>query len=114
MLAHSSSTTVNLGDAMDGDLELSAVEISAMFDDPAWSSRFPPILTIPQAAELLQVSVETIRCWRSRGELDCCSRRVGKHVRIFRDRLIAWAAGNPTVFNDSKKPVHHTRTRKEV
>jgi hypothetical protein len=72
----------------DPSLKLSGKEIAAAFSDPIWSEKFPPILTIEQSADLLQVPVGTLRDWRSRGLLGSCSRRVGKHVRVFRDRLL--------------------------
>lgn len=68
--------------------DLSESEISAMFADPCNTEQFPPILTVDQAAELLQVPKNTIYDWNSRGLLKSCSRRVGRHLRIIRDRLI--------------------------
>jgi excisionase family DNA binding protein len=79
------------GFAMDGkgnSLKLTAQEVAALFTDPVCCSRFPPLLTIDQAAELLQIPVATLYDWRSRGLLGNCSRRLGKHVRFYRDRLI--------------------------
>lgn len=75
---------------MDGDLSLKLTdkEIAAQFADPRWAERFPPILAIEQAADLLQVPKATLYDWRSRGLLANCSRKVGKRVRFFRDRLI--------------------------
>lgn len=75
---------------MDGDssLQLSTKEIAAPFSDPLWAERFPPILTIEQAADLLQIPRATIYDWRSRGLLGSCCRKVGKHLRFFRDRLV--------------------------
>ncbi len=40
--------------------------------------RFPPILNVQQAAELLQVSINTIYEWSSKGYLKGCSRKHGK------------------------------------
>lgn len=77
---------------------LTRAEIRQAFSDPQWSERFPPVLSMPQAAELLQVPIGTIYQWRSRGLLDCCSKRVGKHVRFLRDRLIQ------QVFNEGLNP----------
>lgn len=76
---------------MDGSRRqsLTRAEIQQAFSDPHWAKQFPPILSVPQAAELLQVPVGTIYQWRSRGVVDDCSERVGKHVRFFRDRLVA-------------------------
>jgi hypothetical protein len=75
-------------------LKLSQAEISAMFADPAWSSRFPPILDLEQAAELARVPLETLRSWRSRGLLGDCSHKPGKRVLIVRDRFVAWLFGS--------------------
>jgi hypothetical protein len=72
----------------DPSLKLTGKEITTTFSDPIWSEKFPPVLTIEQAASLLQVPVGTLRGCRSRGLLGTCSRRVGKHVRFFRDRFI--------------------------
>lgn len=73
-----------------GGLQLTDAEIRDAFSDPQWEERFPPILTIKQAADLAQVPVATIYDWRSRGRLNGCSRRVGRHVRIHRDRYLAF------------------------
>ncbi len=76
--------------SVDPPLKLTNSEISAAFANPGDADVFPPILTIEEAAALLQVPVETLRDWRSRGLLKGCSRRKGKRVRFFRDRLIQW------------------------
>jgi excisionase family DNA binding protein len=73
----------------DRPLKLTSREISSCFCGSDWAQKFPPILTIEQAADLLQVPVGTLRDWRSRGLLGTCSRRLGKHVRFFRDRLLS-------------------------
>lgn len=69
-------------------LKLTDREIAAAFSEPRWVEKFPPILTLKQAAELLQIPLQTLYQWRSRGLLGHCSRKVGKHVRIYRDRLL--------------------------
>lgn len=53
-----------------------------------WGEKFPPILDIAQAAELLRIPVGTLRDWRSRGLLDGCCRRCGRRVLFLRDRLV--------------------------
>ncbi len=70
------------------DALISKEEIRATFADEANSAAFPPILTVQQAALLMQVPVATVYDWSSRGLLDHCARRVGKHLRIFRDRFV--------------------------
>ena len=75
---------------MDGhqSLRLTDKEISAPFSDPLWAERYPPVMTLDQAAEMLQLPKGTLYDWRSRGLLGSCSRKAGKHVRFFRDRLL--------------------------
>ncbi len=75
---------------MDGEqsLKLTDKEIASSFADPHWAERFPPVMTLDQAADLLQMPKATVYDWRSRGLLGSCSRKVGKRVRFFRDRLI--------------------------
>jgi excisionase family DNA binding protein len=80
--------------ANDGSLRLTARDLADAFADPAWAAKFPPVLSVDQAAALLQVPKATVYDWRSRGLLQGCSRRVGKHVRFFRDKLIL------QIFND--------------
>jgi excisionase family DNA binding protein len=75
----------------DGDMRLSKDEINSAFSDPLWAREYPPILNVDQAARLLQVPRGTLYDWSSRGLLRGCSRRVGKHLRFFRDRLITTA-----------------------
>lgn len=69
-------------------LGLSETEISELFSDVNWAKSFPPILTVEQAAELLRVPKKTIYDWSSRGVLAGCSRKVGRHLRFLRNRLI--------------------------
>jgi excisionase family DNA binding protein len=69
-------------------LKLTAQEIQRAFADTKWAEIFPPILTVEQAAKLLVVPKATVYDWSSRGLLSGCARRVGKHLRFVRDRLI--------------------------
>jgi excisionase family DNA binding protein len=81
---------------MDGDkgLQLSDREIAQFFADPDTAAKFPPILTLQQAAELLVIPDGTLRDWRSRGLLPGCARRLGREVRFIRDRLIKHVFNN--------------------
>lgn len=72
----------------DESLKLTDREIAGMFSHPIDAERFRPVLTLEDAAALLQVPVGTLRDWRSRGYLTGCCRKVGKRVRFLRDRLI--------------------------
>jgi hypothetical protein len=67
---------------------LSKREIDQIFLDPDRVKQFPPILSLEQAADLVQIPVATLRSWRSAGALRGCSRKLGKHVRILRDRFL--------------------------
>jgi hypothetical protein len=72
----------------DSGIALTDAEVSHAFSDPRWAERFPPALNLNQAADLAGVPKATIYDWSSRGLLDGCAARVGKHLRIFRDRFI--------------------------
>lgn len=72
----------------DVGLKLLDKEIAAAFATGPWADQFPPILTLDQASKLLGVPKNTLYGWRSRGLLSDCCRKVGKHLRFFRDRLI--------------------------
>ena len=63
-------------------------EVAAMVADPNWATQFPPLLCPAQAAALAQVPKQTIYTWSSQGRLDCCKVKVGKHLRILRDRFL--------------------------
>ncbi len=72
---------------MDGDtnLKLTDKEIGSTFSDPPWAEKFPPVMTIDQAAELLQIPTATIYHWRATELLGMCCRKIGKHLRFYRD-----------------------------
>lgn len=69
-------------------IKLSAAELAAMFADPAWAAKFPPVLDVSAAAELAQVTPATIYDWSSRGLLHQCAKRRGKRLKFLRDRFI--------------------------
>ncbi len=69
-------------------LGLTLNEIAATFEHAASAASYPPVLTVDEAAQLLRVPKATIYDWRSRGLLNGCGRKVGKHLRFFRDRLL--------------------------
>lgn len=72
----------------DENLRLTDAEIARAFHDPTWAERFPPLLDVDAAAELAGVPKGTIYAWSSAGLLQGCARKVGKHLRIFRDRFL--------------------------
>jgi len=69
-------------------LRLSKEEIANSFAHGEWGNRYPPILTVDQAAELLSIPKATLYGWKSQGKLKGCSQKLGKHLRFYRDRLI--------------------------
>jgi excisionase family DNA binding protein len=83
-------------------LNITEKEVNATFADP-WAARFPPVLTAEEAAELLKVPLATIYQWSSEGRLKGCVRRLGKHLRFFRNRFLKH------VFNGGLDPDVGTR-----
>lgn len=73
---------------------LTDAELAAAFSDPESSRRFPTVLTPLQGADLLQVPLATIYDWSSRGLLRGCASKIGKHLRISRDRFLNAAFNN--------------------
>jgi excisionase family DNA binding protein len=73
---------------MQGRNQLKAHEIKTAFSAEDLRRRFPPILTVTQVAELVQVSPKTIYFWMARGRLDGAYRKRGKHHLLWRDRVI--------------------------
>lgn len=71
----------------DPAIKLTKKEIAAAFGNDA-AGDFPPILTMEQVSEMLQVPMSTLKQWKTEGRFDGCFRRVGKRVRWFRDRVI--------------------------
>ena len=69
-------------------LRITKEEIAAAFAVGEWANRFPPILTVDQAAELLSIPKATLYSWKSQGKLKGCCQKLGKHLRFYRDRLI--------------------------
>ncbi len=69
-------------------IRLSRDEIQQAFKAPMWSKKYPPILSVEQASELLQVPKHTIYQWSSEDRLRGCAKKAGKRLLFFRDRLI--------------------------
>lgn len=53
-----------------------------------WAQVFPPILNGEQVQKLLGITKGTFYAWTCAGRFDSCGRKVGKHWRFFRDKLI--------------------------
>jgi hypothetical protein len=69
-------------------LNLTDAEIAASFTSGPWAEQFPPVLDVERAAKLAIVPVATIYDWNSRNLLAGCSTKVGKYLRIHRDRFL--------------------------
>lgn len=52
------------------------------------AKRYPPILRLDQAAEILQVEISTMYGYSSEGKLKPCVNKVGRHLRLDRDCLV--------------------------
>ena len=70
-----------------GSFQIDQAELDRAFFDNL-GGRFPPVLNTDQAAELLGIAKKTLYEWSSKGHLKGCSRRRGKRLFIWRDRLI--------------------------
>lgn len=53
-----------------------------------WATKFPPILNADQVQELLGITRGTFYAWASAGRFNSSGRKVGKHWRFWRDKLI--------------------------
>lgn len=67
--------------------KLSSTEIAQAFAEGSGTS-FPPILKVEQLASLLQISTKTLYEWIAKGRLDGTFRKRGKHILVWRDRII--------------------------
>lgn len=61
-------------------LKITREELAQAFAAGDWASRYPPILDVDQAAELLRVPKGTLYDWSSQGRLRGCCQRIGKHL----------------------------------
>ena len=68
-------------------IQISQAELDSAFFGNL-GGRFPLVLSVPQAAALLQIPLKTLYEWSSRGYLKRCSRRRGKRLFFWRDRLV--------------------------
>jgi hypothetical protein len=67
---------------------LTREEVDSAFAHALWAERYPAVLTLRNAAELVQLPESTIRDWRSRQLLRPCSVNVGRQVRIYRNEYL--------------------------
>jgi len=67
--------------------KLSSIEIAQAFAE-GQGAQFPPILTVEQLADLLQISTKTLYEWIAKDRLAGAFRKRGKHILVWRDRVI--------------------------
>jgi hypothetical protein len=67
-------------------VQLTQADVAAAFQG-VWGDRFPPVLTVEQAALLLQVSPWAIYRMVCKGGLDGTFTKVAGKLRFFRDQL---------------------------
>ena len=63
-------------------------DAAALFTDPYWNAKFPPLLNSAQAAELLQVPLQTLYAWSSQGLLNDSKGKAGKRLLFRRNQLL--------------------------
>lgn len=66
---------------------LSVREVRELFTDGVVATRYPPIMTYAQAADLVQVSVNTLKGWFCQGKYAKCVKR-GNPGRVLRDPFV--------------------------
>jgi excisionase family DNA binding protein len=69
-------------------LGLSREEIESPFAEGLWATEYPLVMTTQQVAKLLQLPIATIYQMSSQGCFSKCAKRVGKHLRFHRTRLL--------------------------
>lgn len=74
--------------------KLSKDEIRQAFDG-ADGARVGPILTLAELAEVIRVSPKTAYEWIAKGRLDGAFRKRGKHILIWRDRVLELLFNGP-------------------
>lgn len=67
--------------------KLSKAEIQQAFAEGS-GVPVPPILNVEQTASILQISPKTLYAWIAEGRLDGAFRKRGKHILLWRDRVI--------------------------
>ena len=67
--------------------ELNKIEPEQKLFDNRINS-LPVIMTFKQVADFFQVTLHTVYHWSSIGRLDKCKFKVGKVVRVHRDKLL--------------------------
>ena len=60
-----------------------------------FAERWPPVLSPAKVAEMLGVSRSTIYYWCQLGRLDGAFRKRGKHLLLWRDRVIERIFNSP-------------------
>ncbi len=73
---------------MAAGIDLKPGEIARAINTEILRAEFPPILTPESVGRMLGCPRSTVYEWVAKGRLDGCSRRRGKGVRFWRDRVL--------------------------
>ena len=73
---------------LSSSINLKPSEIERAFDAEPDHQQFPPILTPEQVGQMLGYARATVYQWIAEGRLDGTFRKRGKHVRLWRDRVL--------------------------
>lgn len=73
---------------MHGSIQLKSTEIARAFDVEALRQQYPPILSPEQVGLILGYARATVYQWLAQGRFDGAYRRRGKHIRLWRDRVL--------------------------
>lgn len=76
-------------------INLKPEEIAAAFATDDLRKRFPPVLNVAQAADLLGRPADTIRLWITQGRFKGAVRKRGKGYLIWRDHFLKAAFDGP-------------------
>ncbi len=73
---------------MASGIDLKPGEIGRALDSDALRAHYPPIMGPEEVARMLGYARSTVYQWIAAGRLDGAYRRRGKHVRLWRDRVL--------------------------
>jgi excisionase family DNA binding protein len=68
--------------------KLTPDEVDLAYGDQSNAVAYPNILTVKQFARMFQVNNSTAYLWIAQGKLDGAVTKVGKHRRIWRNRVV--------------------------
>ena len=64
-----------------------------------YANKYPPMLTLVQAAEIIQRPLATLYDWSHRGRFDSFKQRNGREIRLLRDPFLRFFLGGQSAIN---------------